>query len=142
MKNSNFSYWCGSDGLLLLSAWAREGLDENSIAARCGVSPATLKQWKKRSPEIALALSRSQQVYDLEVEDALHRLAVGFKCREERIKENKSGTETTTIVKDVPPSVSAISMWLKNRCPELWCEKPDIVEAESLRKLDEILDEL
>lgn len=78
---------------------------------------------------------------DAEVERALYRLAVGFVARERHVKQGRSGPESTLVEKDVPPNFSAVSFWLRSRLPERWGDNADAA-ALSLRKLDDILDQL
>jgi len=78
---------------------------------------------------------------DAEVERALYRLAVGFVARERHVKQGRSGPESTLVEKDVPPNFSAVSFWLRSRLPERWGDSADAA-ALSLRKLDDILDQL
>jgi len=140
--SNTHTYWMSEEGLTLLTAWARDGANDSEIAARCGIKPETLKGWKRKYPAIGAAVSVGREAADAAVEAALHRLAVGYESREERIKDGKGGPETTVIVKEVPPSVNAISLWLRSRKPEVWGDRAASGEAEALEKLDEILEEL
>ena len=71
------------DGLLLLAAWARNGLIDEQIAHNCGISPGTLYDWKNRFPQIAEALKKGKEVVDVQVENALLKRALGYETVEE-----------------------------------------------------------
>ncbi|MBE5775279.1 MAG: helix-turn-helix domain-containing protein, partial [Clostridiales bacterium] len=42
MSKGKYEYWLTPDGLLLLEAWARDGLTMEQIAHNCGCSLSTL----------------------------------------------------------------------------------------------------
>ena len=70
--------WLTDDGLTKIQGWARDGLIEKQIAHNMGVSATTIREWKKRFPEIAEALRKGKEVVDREVENALYKSALGF----------------------------------------------------------------
>ena len=142
MPRQGVNYWKSSDGLQKLSGWARDGAKESDIAALCGVAPSTLKRWRRSCRDIDQALAQKRNTSDEEVESALLKLATGFTVREERTKDGKGGEESTVVVKEVPPSFSAVSFWLRNRLPEKWGNGASDTEARSLSMLDDILDGL
>ena len=92
MATRKYQRWLEPDGLLLLEAWARDGLTDEQIAEKCGVSASTLYEWKKNSPEISESLKRGKEVVDIQVENALLRRALGYRydevTKEERICRN------------------------------------------------------
>lgn len=118
---ARYEEWLTSDGLALLTGWAREGKSEEEIAELAGVSVRTLRSWKSKSPMIQLALATDGAVADFQVEDALLRKALGYESVEKKVEVNPKGerkeVETT---KQVGPDMSAISFWLKKRRPERW----------------------
>lgn len=120
---SKYEQWREAPGLTLLRGWVREGAAESEIARRMDVTQGTLREWKKRFPEIRSALEETGDVVDFEVEAALLRKALGYESTERRVEVSAKGerkeTETT---KQVAPDVSAISLWLKKRKPETWGE--------------------
>ncbi|WP_367566890.1 transposase [Lacrimispora sp.] len=59
------------DGLLLLEAWARDGLTDEQTAHSLSITPSTYYEWKKKYPEISEALKRGKEVVDILVENAL-----------------------------------------------------------------------
>lgn len=46
------------EGLALLEALAAEGCDQRTLAARLGISPATLREMRERDEQVALAWGR------------------------------------------------------------------------------------
>lgn len=107
--------------MLLLEAWARDGLTDEQIAEKMDINTATLYRYKEKYCEICEALKKGKEVVDVEVENAL-------------LKSAKSG------------NITAIIFWLKNRRPDKWRDKQkdahdehleDVSEAESEVFLDD-----
>lgn len=119
-----YARWLEKDGLLLLAAWARDGLIDEQIAHNCGISAGTLYDWKNRFPQIAEALKKGKEVVDVQVENALLKRALGYETVEEMTEEGPDGTKIRTTRKRVPPDVTAQIFWLKNRMPDRWRDKP------------------
>lgn len=101
MAKGKYKKWLEPDNILRMQAWARDGLSDEQLAHNMGITPSTLYEWKKKYPEISESLKKGKEVADIEVENALHELAV-------------SG------------NVTAIIFWLKNRLPEKWRDKRDV----------------
>ena len=99
MAKGKYEDWLTEDGLTLLEGWARDGLTDEQIASNCGISPSTLYRWKDDHREICEALKKGKEVVDYQVENALLNKALG-------------GDTTAQI------------LWLKNRRPDKWRDKP------------------
>lgn len=122
--------WLDEDSLLLLRSWARDGMSYESIAERIGISTTTLFAWRKRFPEIEAALKQGKELVDYKVENALLKTALGYRTKESKVitlMRNGKVAEITreTIDKEVAPNVSAIKMWLNNRCNDKWKNNRD-----------------
>ncbi len=112
--------WQSPRYLTLLRGWARDGVSDREIARRMGIKPLTLTLWRKRYPAIGGALSLTGEMTDYQVEDALLKAALGYRCVEEKTEQSDKGDKLVTTEKEVSPSVTAISLWLKRRKPEVW----------------------
>lgn len=99
MAKGKYQRWLEPDGLLLLEGWARDGLTDEQLAEKIGITATTLYEWKNRFPEISEALKKGKEAVDYEVENALLSKAL-------------AGDTTAQI------------FWLKNRRPDKWRDKP------------------
>ena len=75
---AKYETWLTKDGLLRATAWARNGLTYAQIAHNMGVASSTLSTWRNKYPELDAALSRGKEVVDIEVENAVHKRALGY----------------------------------------------------------------
>ncbi|MEO2261187.1 transposase [Paenibacillus amylolyticus] len=123
--------------LLLVEAWARDGMIQEEIAKKLGVAMSSFSEYKNKFPELSEALKRGQEVVDVEVENALFKRALGYRYDEvtkEAAREMDEETgeyktimvETKRVTKEVQPDVTAQIFWLKNRKPETWRDKKEV----------------
>lgn len=110
--------------LILVEAWARDGLTDEQIAHNLGIATSTLYDYKNRFEEFSEALKRGKEVVDIEVENSLLKRASGYKYTEVT-RELVAGKMRVTkeVVKEVQPDVTAQIFWLKNRKPDQWRDK-------------------
>lgn len=141
MAARKYQKWIEPDGLLLLEAWARDGLTDEQIAQKCGIGVRTLYDWKKDHPQILQALKRGKDLVDTKVENALLRRALGYTydetTRERRINKETGETEIVTtkvVTKEVQPDVTAQIFWLKNRRPDIWRDKVPEDAADGMKE--------
>lgn len=140
MATGKFQKWLTPDGLMLLEGWARDGLTDEQLARKMGISCGTLYAWKNKFPEISEALKKGKKVVDVEVENALLKRALGYEYTETMVEESENGFKTRRTKKFIPPDVTAQIFWLKNRKPETWREKQVVeVSEEALDRAREIL---
>ena len=144
MAKSMMGEWAIPEKLLLLEAWARDGLTDEQIAEKIGINVRTLYNWKNKDVQIFQSLKRGKEVVDIEVENALYKKAVGFKetvkkpIKVKRVdyvdgKRDREYEEVVDAEEEVfiPPDTTAQIFWLKNRKPEKWRDKPETDRADS-----------
>lgn len=125
MARGKFEYWLTENGLTLLEGWAREGLTDEHLAKKMGITTSTLYEWKKKYSEISEALKKGKELVDIQVENALLKRALGYEFNERRVeKSDKDGVKVVKIIKHIPPDTTAQIFWLKNRRPDRWRDKP------------------
>ncbi|WP_404820391.1 transposase [Lacrimispora sp. HJ-01] len=127
---AKYEYWLTPEGLLLIEAWARDGLTDEQIAHNLGVAYSTLRVWRDKYSALSAALKRGKEVIDIQVENALLKRALGYQYKEVKTEEYETedgpGKRVTTTVKEVAPDTTAQIFWLKNRRPEVWREKQNV----------------
>jgi len=87
--------------------YAQEGLTEEQIGERLGVSRQTINTWKNQHPEFLDAIRTSKDEADAQIEKSLFKKALGG--------------DTTACI-----------FWLKNRQPGKWRDKQDIEQHGSV----------
>lgn len=147
MAKGKYKEWLTPDGLLKLEAWARDGLTDEQISNNIGITAKTLYEWKNKYSDICNALKRGKQVVDIEVENALHKRAMGYAYVETKTEKDTDGrVKTTQTIKEVPPDVTAQIFWLKNRKPLEWRDRRETALSGEVNtntdKLESILEQL
>lgn len=123
--------------LLLVEAWARDGVIDEDIAKKLGVAYSTFREYVKKYSALLAALKKGKEVADVEVENALFKRATGYQYDEvtresEKRIDPETGelvnvmVETKRVTKEVQPDVTAQIFWLKNRRPDKWRDKQEI----------------
>lgn len=87
-----------------------------------GVTAETIRNWKNEHQDFRAAIQQGKDEFDsLEAEESLWKLIKGFTYDEIHIDKDGKTTKPVRVVrKNVPPSISAIIFWLKNRNPDRW----------------------
>lgn len=153
MAKSTIAEWEEADKLLLLEAWARDGLTDEQIAGNIGITVRCLYNWKKKSVPIFQSLKTGKEVADIEVENALRKKALGFRETEQAVGTRKtveyengkrvrevSEPVVTEVERYYPPDTTAQIFWLKNRKPGQWRDKreQEIDVTEAVKIVDSI----
>ena len=132
-RRGKYEYWLTHEGLVKVEGWARDGLNNEQIAYNMGITDKTLYEWQNKYTDICEALKKGKEVVDREVENALHRRAMGYEYDEvtsEPVKDPETGEfamgVTKRVRKQVAPDVTAQIFWLKNRKPADWRDKKDV----------------
>lgn len=123
---AKYTYWLTEEGLLLIEGWARDGLTEEQIANNIGISRSTLSEWKKKFSDISDTLKQSKEIADRQVENALHKTALGFYYEEDMVTNQG---DVVRVKKYSKPNTTAQIFWLKNRKPANWRDKQEIEQT-------------
>lgn len=159
MAKGKYEKWLEPENLILLNAWARDGLTDEQIARNIGITTSTLYEWKNKYPEISESLKKGKEVVDIEVENALLQKALGItktvvkpiKIKEVLYDSGKRISEKERIEYAeeeiyIPPDTTAQIFWLKNRKPDMWRDKQNVEVSGSLEtektKLDSLIEQM
>lgn len=147
MAKGKYAEWITPDGLLKLEAWARDGLTDEQIAHNMGITRKTIGEWKNQYSCIRDALKKGKEVVDIEVENALHKRALGYTAKVKKTfkvrisefdkitgKKIREYEELQTGIDEVhiPADTTAQIFWLKNRKPDKWRDKPLVTQGEDI----------
>lgn len=111
------------------------------IAAFIGVSLSTFETWLVEKPQVKAALRKGKEMADVRVAGAMHRRAVGFSAKAQKVVTIKGEAHIVDIVEHYPPDVSAGKFWLTNRRAGNWKDRstPDAGQALDLAALVQAL---
>jgi len=147
-NRKKFEHWMTPDGMVLVRAWARNGLTDEELATKLGIVRSTLNVWKLKFPAFASLLEKTKEIVDVEVENAGLKSALGYAYTEQTAIKVKtewydpdSGKKTLVteeiVIVDLqkwqPADIKAIIFWLKNRAGGDWKER-QIVEVKGISK--------
>ena len=119
-ENGKYKDWINDEGLLKIEGWAQDGLTDKEIAYNIGITQATFYCWLRKYKKFKDAVKNGKEVVDRKTENALLKRALGYEY-EETTKTEQNGKEIIkTVTKHIPPDVTAIIFWLKNRKPKQW----------------------
>lgn len=112
------------------------GFTRKKLAQVFGVDERTVYRWQQDYPEFCQALCRGGAQADGEVAEALFNRAKGAVVPDVHIALHEGRPVITPTAKHYPPDVGAARLWLKNRQPELWKEKVEVIEKPTIALVD------
>ena len=120
------------------------GFTDLQMAEFFGVAESTFHLWKQRHKDFSESIRAGKAVADAHVAEGLYKAATGgHTVTDTKTVSGDDGTVRTTEVRQVPPSVSAMIFWLKNRQPDKWRDRQDVessvtVQGPDYEKLGEL----
>lgn len=149
MARAKYQEWLKEENLIKVEAWAKSGLSEKQISQNMGIAYSTLKEWKKKYSALSASLKKGKEVTDFEVENAMHKSALGYYVEETKTYITETnGVQTKKIEKYkkwIPPNSTSQIFWLKNRKPDVWMDRKakdnDNKNDSELVKYFELLDD-
>jgi len=111
--------------MTLITDLAEQGMTDQQIADRIGITNRTLQNWKNAQGELFQSLKTSKILPDDRVELSLFDRALGYPYEEVVLEPDAHGDLKIVKVtrKQSLPDVTAQIFWLKNRRPDRWREK-------------------
>lgn len=102
------------------------GMTDVEVADMLGINPDTLYEWDKKYPEFAETRARGKADADAEMAASLWQRGIGYTHDDVHVTAFNGEVTLTPVQKHYPPDFQSISLWLRNRRPDLWKEKVDI----------------
>jgi hypothetical protein len=106
-----------------IAALYGSGKTDQEVAQELGISLSTLKSWKNTKQDFVAAFKEGKDVADQLVENAIFRMATGYKVPEEKIFCAFGKVTRVKTTKHIPPDVKAAIFWLKHRRPDEWMDR-------------------
>jgi hypothetical protein len=102
------------------------GCTDVEMAAFFGVSEPTLISWRSKFPKFLKSTSRGKIKADADVSKSLLERALGYSHIATKFFNNNGQIISEDYVEHYPPDTAAASLWLRNRQPEKWRDKPAV----------------
>ena len=75
MATGRYQKWLEDDNLILLQGWKRNGLTDEQIAEKIGITPRTLERWKNNHSQICQVLKMGKEQANFIIENELFKKA-------------------------------------------------------------------
>lgn len=99
-----------------------------------------MKNFSERHADLAKFLKENEDLINAEAEMALVTAAVGTTITEKEISYKGGRRTVSTKRKHIPPNVGALNLYLKNKMPDKYSDKPQTaVEIEDISEIEEAL---
>lgn len=83
-----------------------------------------LRDFAARRADVAAFLADNEDLINSEAEAALIGAAVGGTFTEKKISYKGGRRQETTVKRHIPPNMAALGLYLKNRMPDKYSDKP------------------
>lgn len=103
------------------------GCKDTELAQMLSITEATLNNWKHEHPSFLESIKSGKQKSDADVVDALRKRAMGYSHPDLHIAVINGKVVKTPITKHYAPDTGAAAFWLKNRRPEHWRDRSELV---------------
>lgn len=123
-----------------IKAWIEAGVTVDEICERIGISSSMWFEYVNKHEILKNLVDCGRSVTNSRVENSLLKAAMGYEYEEIKtiIEEDKNGKKRTRIEKvkrHMPPNPAAMMFWLKNRAPNEWNDRREIiVDTKSLEQ--------
>lgn len=105
------------------------GATDEKLATFFDVNVDSIYEWKNVYPEFSESIKKGKDIADAEIANALYHRAKGYSHPDVDIKMYEGQIIQTDLTKHYPPDTAAAIIWLKNRQPDQWRDKQEIVNT-------------
>ena len=134
MAKGKYAKWLEKDGLIKIKGWARDGLTDDEIAKKMGVSRSTFYGWLEKYSDILDAIKKGREPSNIILEDTAFERATKWKTVKEvtweRLYNNQTKqyelTTTKEVEKNVPPDSTLLIFLMKSRMPDKYGDRQKV----------------
>ncbi len=125
------------------------GAKNKQIADSLSITEVTFYEWRNTKPQFSNALKKGREDADAAVAESTFRNAIGYSLIETDVRVVNGELVQTKIKKNYPPNPTSAIFWLKNKQPDIWKDKQEVLNSgeigvkveEVSPKLDSLSDE-
>jgi len=104
------------------------GATNEKLADFFEVHGDTIAEWINVQPEFSDALKEGRDLADAKVSESLYNRAIGYSHKAVKMQLDRTGKwQTMEYTEQYPPDTLAAIFWLKNRQPDRWREKSEVL---------------
>lgn len=103
------------------------GLKDKELANFFDIAESTLNMWKLRHPKFAESLKAGREDSDGYISNSLYQRAKGYSHKETKVFIVDGKPMSVEVTKHHPPDTTAAIFWLKNRHPDKWRDRREVV---------------
>ena len=153
MAKGKFHEWLTPESLLIVKGWARDGLNDEEIFKKIGISKQTFYHWIKVFPDFHDAIKAGRQPVLVKVEDTffdkkLQGYYVDEEVTEKTVQKDAHGDVVGIIEhkrinkRYIPPDTTAMIFYMKCRMPEKYNDRISVTVDTNNGKLADLIDGL
>jgi len=113
------------------------GATDIGLADFFEVSDRTIYRWQVKYPEFCQALKAGKESADDRVERSLYHKATVYTYESEKVFQHQGEIIRAPVREHVPPDTTAMIFWLKNRRPEAWRDKSEVLHRHSVDQMSD-----
>jgi len=117
--------WDKVDPIKVAALAGKLGATDSELAAALGITPQSLKNWKKENEELFSTLKTEKAKADARVVKSLFERASGYTHKATKIVIVDGKIKKVPYTEVYPPDTTACIFWLKNRNPQQWRDKAE-----------------
>ncbi len=145
MAKGKYQQWLTSEGLGCIEAWCRDGLTDEELARKMGISPSTLYDWLGKHSEISEAVTRGRGGARELILNSLFKKAKGFSVTvkvpmRRRVDRDRDVIEIVEKEEYFPPDDRAARLWLNAHERQILRDDPGVDNGPENEKVTVIVD--
>lgn len=103
------------------------GCTDAEMAAILDVSESTFNLWKLTYKRFSESIAKGKSEADAKVAEALYKRACGYSHKAVKFATFEGQiTDSQEYIEHYAPDTNAASLWLRNRQPKKWRDKPEV----------------
>lgn len=145
VAKGKYAQWLTPEGLGCIEAWCRDGLTDEELSRKMGISRKTLYEWKREHGDICDAVTRGRAGARELILNSLFKKAKGFSVTvkvpmRRRVDRDRDVIELVEKEEYFPPDDRAARLWLNAHERRILRDEPESDNGPDSEKVTVIID--